>query len=318
MLGRRLPPLYPLRAFEAAARRMSFTLAADELSISQSAVSHQVKTLETYFGVPLFYRTRGSIRLTAEGRRLFTACEAAFTHLAQISTDLPDSEMRDTITLTSPPLVFNWWFLPRLKMFTEQYPNIRFRFVHSVCGARVQPADTDIALLWDTRICDGFVGVQMFDMAYWPVAGPRLAATLPDQFDPEILGRVILLHEADHSGWNTWFEEAGYPDLLSTSGWVFDDPGMMVEAAANGSGVALGPFPLLDELVHSGRLVRLFGRSITTSSTYFLTVSTRSLEKPGIKLFWNWFTQHGLPPFAALRKDAPPIEAKVRAEPRDR
>lgn len=303
MVTGRLPPLYPLRAFEATARRMSFTLAAEELSISQSAVSHQVKSLEAYFGVQLFYRARGPIRLTAEGKRLFSACEAAFTHLAQISNDLPVSELKGTLTLSSPPLIFNWWLLPRLRAFTQRYPNIRFRFLHVVCGARVLPVDTDIAMLWDSRIADGFVGAQMFDMEYSPVASPRLATTLPEQFDASVLEKTVLLHENDHLGWAKWLDEAGHPEMQATSGWVFEDPGMMIEAAAAGEGIALGPFPLLEELVRSGRLVRLFGRSIKTSNTYFLTLSSRSLEKPAIRLFWNWFAQYGLPEYANLIED---------------
>jgi LysR family glycine cleavage system transcriptional activator len=279
---------------------MSFTLAAEELSISQSAVSHQVKSLEAYFGVPLFYRTKGLIRLTAEGERLCTACEAAFSHLSQIGDYLPESELRGTITLSSPPLIFNWWLLPRLKAFTQQYPNIRFRFLQMTCGARVLPTDMDIALLWDTKIADGFVGAPMLNMVYCPVASPRLAATLPEIFDAEVLVRTILLHENDHTGWKSWMSEAGYPDIGSTSGWVFQDPGMMIEAAASGQGIALGPFPLLEELVSSGRLVRLFGHSIKPHHTYFLTMSIRNLEKPPLRLFWNWFAQDGLPSFSKV------------------
>lgn len=308
MPSRRLPPLYPLRAFEATARKLSFTLAAEELSITQSAVSHQVRSLEEYFGVPLFYRARGTIRLTAEGRRLFSTCETAFNDLAQISTDLPASELRDTLTLTSPPLIFNWWLLPRLGEFTRVYPNIRFRFQHLICGTPVQPLDCDIALLWDTRIPEGFVGANMFDMKYHPVASPRLAASLPVGLELEGLERTTLLHEVDHSGWARWFTKEKYPVQLAMSGWVFEDPGMLIEAAVAGQGIALGPFPLLDELVSTGRLVRLHQGSIETSDSYYMTVSARNLGKPGIKLFWNWFSQHGLPPFNTLIDGAPTTE----------
>ncbi len=304
MSNRRLPPLYPLRAFEATARKLSFTLAAAELSISQSAVSHQVRTLESYFGVPLFYRARGTIRLTAEGRRVFNACESAFNDLAQIGTDLPDSELRDTLTLSSPPLIFNWWLLPRLGEFSRIYPNIRFRFQHLICGTPVHCADADIALLWDGGIADGFVGANMFDMKYYPVASPRLAASLPASLEPEVLERTTLLHEVDHSGWARWLAQERFPEQLATSGWVFEDPGMLIEAAVAGQGIALGPFPLLDELVSAGRLVRLHQSAIESPDSYYMTVSTRSLSKPGIKLFWNWFGQHGLPPFNTLMADA--------------
>ena len=300
MVDRRLPPLYPLRSFEAAARRLSFTLAAGELSISQSAVSHQVKSLEAYFGVALFYRSPGSLRLTAEGKRLFSACETAFGQLAQIRDHLPESEMRGTLTLSSPPLIFNWWLLPRLNDFAQQYPNIRFRFLHMVCGDRGVAKDTDIAMLWDTKIVEGFMGAKMFEMEYSPVANPRIAAQLPEAFSPALLEKTFLLHENDHSGWANWFTQAGFPDLSATSGWVFEDPGMMIEAAAAGQGIALAPFPLLIELVNSGRLVRVFSQAMISPNNYFLTVSGRSLEKPAVRLFWNWFSQYDLPSFEDL------------------
>lgn len=300
MRDRRLPPLYPLRAFEAVARRLSFTLAADELSISQSAVSHQVKSLEAYFGVSLFYRSPNSLRLTAEGKRLFSACEAAFGHLAQIRDYLPESEMRGTLTLSSPPLIFNWWLLPRLSEFSRQYPNIRFGFLHMICGDRVLASDTDLAIFWDEKTADGFIGAKMFDMGYSVVTSPRLAATLPEEFSPEVLDRTVLLHENDHVLWTSWARQAGFPDLSTTSGWVFEDPGMMIEAATAGQGLALAPFPLLDELVNCGRLVKIFGHSVSGPNNYILSVSNRSMEKPAVALFWNWFTKYGLPKFSVL------------------
>lgn len=304
MSDRRLPPLYPLRAFEATARRMSFTLAAEELSISQSAVSHQIKSLEAYFGVPLFYRTRGPMRLTAEGKRLFGACEAAFTHLATISHDLPESELRGTLTLSSPPLIFNYWLLSRLRAFTGSYPNIKLRFLHAVCGQRLLPNDTDVALLWDTHIPDGFTGSKMLSMTQSPVASPRLAATLPEKFDPTIMDKVTFLHENDYDGWTNWLRHSGHFDVTPPAGWVFEDPGMMIEAAASGEGIALGPFPLLDELVRSGRLTKVFNNAMATPNAYFLAISSRSLEKPAIRLFWNWFSQYGLPDYREISESA--------------
>jgi len=147
---------------------------------------------------------------------------------------------------------------------------------------------------------DGFVGAKMFDMIYSPVVSPRLAAVLPDQFNPSVLERTTLLHENDYEGWTKWLSAEGLSEIAATSGWVFEDPGTMIETAAAGEGIALGPFPLLDELVQSGRLVRVFGRSISTQSTYFLAISGRSLEKPGIKLFWDWLSQDGFPSYSCI------------------
>lgn len=294
MTTRRLPPLYPLRAFEAAARLSSFTLAAEELSISQSAVSHQIKTLEAYFGVQLFYRGRGFIRLTAEGIRLFAACESAFNQLGKLNDILPEHDIEATLTLCSPPLFFNWWLLPRLARFAREYPKINFRFIHFSRGMRLTPNDVDVAIIWGDRIWDGFSGGKMLDMAYVPMASPQLAAALPNQFSPSVLTQTVLLHAFDHQGWTSWFAAAGFPDLPATSGWVFQEPGMMMEAAANGQGIALGPVPVMDDAVKAGRFVRIFEHSVHPA-TYFLGISNRSAEKPAVRLFWKWFSENVLP-----------------------
>jgi LysR family glycine cleavage system transcriptional activator len=298
MASRRLPPLYPLRAFEAAARLSSFTLAAEELSISQSAVSHQVKTLEAYFGVQLFHRARGFIRLTAEGMRLFAACESAFNQLAQVNEILPEHDIEATLTLCSPPLFFNWWLLPRLGRFAREYPKVHFRFIHFSRGMRLTPNDVDVAIIWGDRIWDGFSGARMLDMAYSPVASPRLAAALPKEFSPAVLEQTVLLHAFDHQGWTSWLAAAGFPGVPATSGWVFQEPGMMMEAVASGQGIALGPFPVMDAAVEAGRYVRVFGGSVHPS-TYFLGISNRSAEKPVVRLLWKWFSENVLPASAS-------------------
>lgn len=294
MTFRRLPPLYPLRAFEAAARLNSFTLAADELSISQSAVSHQVKKLEEYFSVRLFVRAHGSVSLTAEGKRLQSACEAAFAGLTQISHDLPNSQMRETITLASPPLVFSWWLLPRLKAFRISHPNIHFRFIHGVERRRVVSGEVDIAIHWGKAVPEGFVGNKLMDVTYRPVASPRLASQLPPKPDVRALAAVTLLHEVDYGGWQSWMKQADLGDALQSDGWVFDDPGMLVEAAVQGAGIALGPFPLIEELIMSGRLAPVFTIEAATAKAYFMAIARNSMNKPGVRIFRDWFTEFGL------------------------
>jgi DNA-binding transcriptional LysR family regulator len=294
MTTRRLPPLYPLRAFEAAARLSSFTLAAEELSISQSAVSHQVKKLEAYFGAQLFYRGRGFIRLTAEGIRVFAACESAFNQLGQVNDVLPEGDVEATLTLCSPPLFFNGWLLPRLSRFAREHPKIGFRFIHFSRGMRLTPNDVDIAIIWGDRIWDGFTGAKILDMAYAPIASPQLAAKLPKQFNPAVLDQTVLLHAFDHQGWASWLAAAGFPELPATTGWVFQEPGMMMEAAASGQGIALGPVPVMDDAIAAGRFVRIFEHTVHPA-TYFLGVSGRSADKPAVRLFWKWFSENVLP-----------------------
>lgn len=294
MSFRKLPPLYPLRAFEAAARQSSFTLAADELSITQSAVSHQVRKLEEYFGVRLFARAHGSVTLTAEGKRLQAACEQAFAGLAQISHDLPNSQMRETITLASPPLVFSWWLLPRLSAFRKSHPNIRFRFIHGVERRRVVSGDVDVALHWGKAVPEGFVGDKLMDVTHGPVASPRVASQLSPEPDAQALASLTLLHEVDYGGWANWMTQAGHRDFAQADGLIFDDPGMLVEAAVHGAGIALGPFPLIDELIESGRLTSVSATRVPTTKAYFLAIARNRMNKPGVRLFRNWFTAFGL------------------------
>lgn len=293
-MSRKLPPLYPLRSFEAAARCNSFTVAAEELAVSQSAVSHQVKKLEEYFGVPLFLRRKGTVELTAEGKRLYAACETAFAGLAQISHDLPNSQMRETITLASPPLVFSWWLLPRLKAFQELHPNIRFRFVHGVDRRRAVSGDVDILIHWGKAVPEGFIGDQLMAVKHIAVASPRLAANIPNALNESALKASTLLHEIDYEGWKAWLSCAGMDHIQLAGGWVFDDPGMLIDAALQGAGIALGPFPLIEDLLADGRLVRISDVSAVTSKSYFMAVAGNSQNKPGVRLFRDWLTAYGV------------------------
>ncbi len=293
MNSRKLPPLYPLRSFESAARLGSFTAAATELNVGQSAVSHQVKALETYFGFALFHRGKGSPVLTAEGKRLFEVATRAFTSLEEVNHRLPDSQVSGSLAISTPPLFFSCWLASRLDRFGEAYPNIHFRLMHGIQMSKAEQNEADIAFHWGEALPPEFTGARFMNVEYAPVASSRLLADNPALRRVEGLKGRILLHETDYTGWKEWLSSAGASPELDPAGWVFDDPGMLLDAALHGHGVALVPFPLLNEFVLDGRLTKLFDHSIQPEKSYFCCISRRTRQKRQAKLFTDWITADG-------------------------
>ncbi|HVR55546.1 MAG TPA: LysR substrate-binding domain-containing protein [Pseudolabrys sp.] len=291
MMGRKLPPLYPLRSFEAVGRCGSFTAAAEELKISQSAVSHQVKKLEAYFEVPLFHRTSSGPMLTAEGKKLFEVASQAFESLSEINHRLPDSQLEGTVSIAAPPLFYVWWLLPRLSEFGQTHPNVRFRIMHGIQLSRSEQSKADISFHWGQSVPDGLTGIRIMTVEYAPVASPMLIARLPPLERPSQLNTTTLLHEVDYIGWEAWMKSAGAQMQPSQKSWIFDDPGMMIESVLHGYGVGLAPFPLINPLVSTGRLLRLFQHSLHPDQAYFYCVSPRASQKRVARAVIKWLLQ---------------------------
>ncbi|WP_165491242.1 LysR substrate-binding domain-containing protein [Lichenihabitans psoromatis] len=287
----KLPPLYPLRSFEATARCKSFTAAAAELKITQSAVSHQVRSLETYFGVTLFHRTSVGPVLTAEGKRLFEVATSAFEALSEINHRLPDSQMDGTIILSVPPIFYTWWLLPRLMTFNTQFPHVRFQLLHGMRMSRAAQNEVDVAFHWGDKIPFGFDGRKLVAERKIAVCSPLIAAGLKPREDPRSLEHATLLHEIDYSGWEAWMRAAGLELSPMQKSWVFDDPGIMLETAIQGQGVTLAPAILLRKLLATGKLVQLFDHAAPSNLCYFCCTPQRGAQKRAARIFHEWVLQ---------------------------
>jgi LysR family glycine cleavage system transcriptional activator len=292
-MNRRLPPLYPLRSFESAARLNSFTVAATELNVTQSAISHQVKKLESYFGVTLFHRKSSGLLLTAEGKKLFEVTTRAFSSLEEANHRLPNSQVLGSLSISVPPLFFNFWLASRLTRFSETYPGIRLHLMHGIQLSRTEQNEADIAFHWGHEMPPGFTGDRIMSVEYAPAASPRFMAGQPDFRRLESLTGRMLLHETDYEAWDEWFRVAGLTHGPEPTGWVFNDPGMLVETALQGQGIALLPFPLLNDLVAEGKLTRPFGQSIRPAMSYFCGISGRGKQKRQATTFLGWLTRTG-------------------------
>jgi LysR family glycine cleavage system transcriptional activator len=261
--------LLALRAFEAAARRLSFTEAARELHISQAAVSRHIRSLESELSMPLFRRLHRRVELTPAGRKFAGALSIAFHHIRQAVHNARGAAAKP-LRLSVEPAFAARWLVPRLRSFTLAHPEIELQLETSD-DFRALGADMDIAIRFLSKESRRRVpaGRRLFSIEGVPVAAPTSPPrTLRSRDDTEVLGRV-LLHDDDGRAWRTWFAVAGLDGFDLARHQYFSDYSLLLEAAQAGTGVALGATAFIQPALASGRLVQL-GRSRLVFGTYWL------------------------------------------------
>ncbi|HEX6979783.1 MAG TPA: transcriptional regulator GcvA [Alphaproteobacteria bacterium] len=284
-MARSLPPLNALRAFEAAARHLSFTRAADELHVTQAAVSHQVKALEAQLGVRLFRRLTRGLLLTEEGHALLPELREAFDRLAQ-AVDRVRRGGPGTLTISVLTTFALGWLVPRLPKFQAAHPSIDVRLTTTSRMVNFATEDVDVAIRygaggWRDLHCD-----KLFDDVLTPLAGARFKDRLRR---PEDILSVPLLHEHDGPyDWPIWFRAVGLPPDKAKPGTRFDSTRIAVHAAIAGAGVAVGaPFMFSDELA-AGTLFQPFDILVPNGKAYWLVCPEATAERPKIKAFREW------------------------------
>ncbi len=278
-----LPSLNALRAFEAAARHLSLTLAGRELHVTQSAVSHQVQNLEDELGVELFRRLPRSLRLTPAGEALAAAAREAFGRIEQAARAVDGRSARLCVSVL--PSFAARWLLPRLKRFRASWPRLDLR-IH----ASREPCDfagdgVDVALRYGRGGWRGLRVEKLISEEIFPACSPRLARSLRSPAD---LRNHVLLHDevrAAHGGWTEWLRAAGAPEVDARRGIVFTDAHLMLQAAADGQGVALARSALAAGDLAAGRLVRPFEQAVPARYHYFLVCPPANAARPEVRAF---------------------------------
>lgn len=281
----RLPPLNALRAFEAAAATLSFTKAAEDLFVTQGAVSRQVKLLEEYLGLPLFRRLHRGLELTEEGRRLLSACTDAFDRLAHAAEGLKATQ--NELRLKVPPTFAIRWLIRRLDAFEAANPSVRVRLSTAFPDWDFQPSEFDAAIVYRPQNLASMRMDMVMTERLTPVASPQVAARLKTPAD---LNRTILLHPtADLRDWRDWLKLARLPDLSHFRDQIFDTEDFSIQAAAAGRGVAIANLALIDEDLHTGRLIAPFpDLLLETGNDYFLVYPPERANLPKIAAFRDW------------------------------
>jgi LysR family glycine cleavage system transcriptional activator len=290
-----LPPLNALRTFEAAARLLNFSRAAEELHVTPSAVSHQVKDLEERIGVPLFLRARKSMSLTDAGEILLQGAHAAFGALSRAMNDVHALAHAPVLTVSVPPSVAMKWLVPRLDTFRRRHPDIDVRISTDTELPDLLSGDVDVAVHYGSGDYPGLEAELLVENSVAPMCSPQFMEGDSPLRRPEDLSRFTLLHDTggDEFGnpaydWGTWLNTHGVANVDATLGLRFNTSADVLNAAVAGAGVAIGKTALAVDDLKSGRLVCLFNAIVAEKAAYYVVYAGASAEQAKVVAFRDW------------------------------
>ena len=290
---RRLPSLVSLRAFEVASRHLSFKWAANELGLSPTAISHQVRSLEEYLGLRLFVRHVRRIELTANGKELAGVLTRTLDDIAASIERLNAAEGRDIVTVGAGPVFAARWLAPSLGAFWKACPGIDLRIHHSPLPAHQQLAQYDMAIAWGFGDWRKMTVEPLLRAQVTPVHAPRAAFIGAGIKRPESLVEMPLLHQHNYQGWRQWLEAAGVSYVESdVSGSIIEDTNVLLQAVLDGQGVGLGLLPFIADDLLSGRLVQPFDLKVEPAEAYYLIYEPRSMQRRAARDVRDWLKQH--------------------------
>jgi LysR family glycine cleavage system transcriptional activator len=290
-MGRNSINLNAIRAFEAVARHLSFTRAAQELNVTQAAVSHQVKSLEQRLGVTLFLRHNRGLLLTKEGQAMLQPLSNAFD-LIDDATNLLTNRAVEIIKVSMPCSFASMWLVPRLNSFYTRYPDIDVRImITSKSEDMLKAGEVDI----DLRYGDGKwsqVNAQKFlNEEIFPVCSPAMLKGKQPLRNPEDLTRFTLIHDSRDFGWKAWLDHTGIKGVDHSRGPGFSHYHHTIQSALLGDGIAMGRSPLVADALARGDLVRPFPASLPTGMGYYIVTAGPVSDKTRIPLFSNWLLE---------------------------
>jgi LysR family transcriptional regulator, glycine cleavage system transcriptional activator len=287
----RLPSLNGLRAFEAAARHLSFTNAASELNVTQTAISHQIRRLEEELGLRLFVRQNRALTLTPEAKDYLPGVRAAFNDLKLATDRLLRRDNDHVLTVSTLASLAAKWLLPRLSAFQEAHPGIDVRITTSTALVDFKSGDVDAAIRygrgrWPGLRSDWLTADQLF-----PVCSPALLSGDKPLRRPEDLAQWTLLHSSAgyDDDWRLWLTAAGLPaDISKQPGLTFDLILMTVQAAIDGIGVAIGRTSYVEADIAKGRLVVPFDITLPADAGFYLVSPEARADSPKLSAFRQW------------------------------
>ena len=302
---RRLPPLNALRAFEAAARHLNFSRAADELSVTPGAVSQQIQNLEDYIGATLFKRTPRGLLLTDQAQTALPALREAFDRLAEAASLLTAAVDGRRLTLTAPPSFAAKWLVPRLGRFESAHPQVDVWLSADMDLVDFGSGEVDLAVRYGAGAYPGLDVLRLMHETVIPVMSPELNATNP-LATPKDLASHVLLHDgspdADDScpDWQMWLAARGVKGVDGARGPRFNQSSLVIEAALAGRGVALAKRALAQADLDAGRLVAPFQIATAVDFAYYLVHPKTKGRLPQVKAFITWITDEAAAHEAAL------------------
>lgn len=285
----RLPSLNGLRAFEAAARHLSFTLAASELNVTQTAISHQIRRLEEELGIRLFIRQNRALALTPEARDYLPGVRAAFNDLRLATDRLLRRDDDKVLTVSTIASLAAKWLLPRLTDFQEAHPGIDVRITTSTSLVDFQRDNVDAAIRYGRGQWAGLRADWLMADELFPVCSPSLLRSDEPLRTPGDLKDHVLLHTNSGDDWRLWLTAAGLPtDISRQPGLTFDMTFVTIQAAIDGMGVAMGRTSYVRDDIAKGRLVVPFKIALPADAGFYLVSPEGRREAPKLAAFRQW------------------------------
>lgn len=282
------PPLSALRAFEAAARFRSFSRAAQELNVTTSAISHQIRSLEAWLNTQLFLRNSRPLRLTEAGKMYFYSISRAFDHVSNATRQLLDGSVRVTLTVSTMDSFATSWLVPRLAKFRQTYDWLDVRVSTGDRFVDFRKEDVDLAIRYGSGQWPGTRSELLFEDRIVPVCSPMLKNVGDFQASSK-LEKHMLIHDGAKPGWADWFAAQGAPGTISlTRGIYFNHTYLALQAAMSGEGIALASEPLVQAALADGHLVRPVSSTLRGSGAYYFVTWPEGLSQEKIRIFRDW------------------------------
>ncbi len=288
-----LPSVSGLRAFEAAARYLSFNQAAEELHVTPGAVSRQIQTLEEYLGKTLFHRAHKKVTLTAVGRQYLSEIAPSLQKISAASQRLKVEPKRNKISICAYPTFAIRWLIPRWAALHEAFPDLDIQLTTSLNPADFEEEGFDISIqvVKDGESRKGYQIDKLLDVATYPVCSPQLAQKINTPAD---LSAVTLLHESPRpTDWPRWLKHANIENVDGNKGLNFESADMALHAAMEGVGVAIGIDALIEDDVAKGRLIKLFGAARLSRFPFQIVTPQERLSNARLGKVRNWLLSEG-------------------------
>lgn len=287
-MARRLPPLNSMKCFEAAGRLLSFTDAAKELNVTQAAVSHQIKVIEEFLEVSLFIRYPRRIVLTEQGKALLPNITDAFDKLSIAIRAVSKEQTTNIVNVRLAPSFAAKWLSPRLKNFWIKHPEININLFHASPPVDFDREEVDIAVTYGKGKWTNVISEELLSLDFFPVCSPAFMQNDKPLTDINNLRYYTFLHDANYECWTEWLVLAGMNDIASNKGTIIDDTNVLIQAAIDGQGVALGSTVFVEDHLKSGKLVSPCDITLHDDFAYHVVSTEKRLSNPAVRAFKDW------------------------------
>ncbi len=308
---RKLPPLNAVRAFEVAARHVSFTKAAVELSVTHGAVSKQVAILEAWLGTTLFSRSQAQLKLTEAGRVFLAAVTPALDRIAVTAMQLLEQASPTTLRISAPPTFTMRWLIPRISTFQRKRPDVEIKFSTSIAPVNFSENSYDLAIRGADEPLTEVRSIPFMTETIVPVCHPDLLERGRLRAPIDLTQHTLIGYDTEPLTWAGWLAEAGVIDIHANNTLRFEQMYFALQAAAEGLGLVLVPLFLVADDIIAGRLCTPFGLLAARQRRYYANSATTGTVNPLVESFCEWLMQEGLDTEQSINVLAQSMETKA-------